>query len=279
MGWMITESVTEFGTAAGGFLDRRPVEYSVLRTVSGTLRRRGADAYGPQAPRFGWWREEDGGEVAAAFLCTPPYPPLLARGPERALHELAAAWEGPLAGARGDAEAVRAFGAAWQERTGAGLRVEREQRLHRLGTLTPRTPAPPGRARVAGRDDLGLLVRWHEEFARDIGESTPGVARVLEDALGYGGRTLWEVDGEPVAMAGHTSPEDGALRIVAVYTPAELRGRGYAGAVTAAVSRAALDTGARDVLLATDLANPVSNHLYRRLGYLPVRDQLSVAFT
>jgi GNAT superfamily N-acetyltransferase len=301
MGWTFTRSVEEFTAAAGGFLDRRPVENNVLRTVSGTLRRLGADTYGKQPPRFGWWRpgggagagevtegerreprdagRGNGGEVAAAFLCTPPYPPLLSRGPRQAARELAAAWEDPLEGARGDGESVRAFCDAWQERTGAVPEVKREQRLHRLGTLTPRTPAPPGRVRVAGRHDLDLLLRWQEEFAGDVGESTPGMERLVAEAVLFGGRTLWEVEGEPVAMAGNSSPEDDAVRIVAVYTPAPLRGRGYAGAVVAAVSQAALDAGARDVLLVTDLANPVSNHLYRRLGYLPVRDQLTVAFT
>jgi predicted GNAT family acetyltransferase len=63
-----------------------------------------------------------------------------------------------------------------------------------------------------------------------------------------------------------------------VYTPSDLRGRGYAGAVTAAVSRAALDAGAGEVLLFTDLANPTSNALYQRIGYVPVSDRVSLDF-
>ncbi|MFJ8793100.1 GNAT family N-acetyltransferase [Streptomyces sp. NPDC102462] len=53
---------------------------------------------------------------------------------------------------------------------------------------------------------------------------------------------------------------------------AHLRGRGYAGAVTATVSRAARQAGAQEVLLFTDLANPTSNGLYQRIGYRPVAD-------
>jgi predicted GNAT family acetyltransferase len=63
-------------------------------------------------------------------------------------------------------------------------------------------------------------------------------------------------------------------RVAPVYTPPSLRGRGYAGAVTAAVSQAALDAGATEVVLYTDLANPVSNSVYQRLGYRPVEDRL-----
>jgi predicted GNAT family acetyltransferase len=179
---------------------------------------------------------------------------------------------------RGESGVVREFAAAWGELTGARARTEQETRLHRLGTLVPPTPAPPGRARVAGPADRELLLGWQEGFFRDVGQRDHGGARLLDDALAQGGRTLWEVDGEPVAMAGSTPPEGGAVRVVSVYTPPGLRGRGYAGAATAAVSRAALDSGASAVLLFTDLANPVSNRLYARLGYVPVEDQLSVVF-
>jgi len=51
-------------------------------------------------------------------------------------------------------------------------------------------------------------------------------------------------------------------RIGPVYTPPEHRGHGYAAAVTAAAARGALERGARQVLLYTDLANPTTNRLY-----------------
>jgi predicted GNAT family acetyltransferase len=55
-------------------------------------------------------------------------------------------------------------------------------------------------------------------------------------------------------------------------------GRGYAGGATVAVSQAALDAGATDVVLYTDLANPTSNALYQRLGYRPVEDRTVLSF-
>ncbi|WP_329138084.1 GNAT family N-acetyltransferase [Streptomyces sp. NBC_01476] len=279
MGWTITDDLDRFEAEAGGFLARYPVENSVPRTVCGTIRRRGPQVYGAEPPYFGWWRPDGGGAVAAAFLRTPPYPPLLTRGTPEAARALATELPPPLDGVRGGSEAVRAFTEVWRERTAATVTVEREMRSYRLGTLTPPLPAPPGRARVAEPGDRELLLRWHEEFGRDIGEPLPGRERMVDDALTYGGRTLWEVDGTPVTMAGSTAPADGAIRIVSVYTPRELRGRGYAGAVTTAVSQAALDAGAATVLLSADLANPVSNRLYRRLGFTAVRDQMTVAFT
>jgi predicted GNAT family acetyltransferase len=90
--------------------------------------------------------------------------------------------------------------------------------------------------------------------------------------------TVWEVGGIPVSLAGVTRTVAGMVRVGPVYTPPALRRRGYAGAATAAVSQAALDAGARVVVLYTDLANPTSNALYQRLGYHPVEDRVVMSF-
>lgn len=103
-------------------------------------------------------------------------------------------------------------------------------------------------------------------------------AEFAADRLSYGGVTLWEVGGATVSMAGVTRPVAGTVRVGPVYTPRGFRRRGYAGAVTAAVSQAALDDGAGDVVLYTDLANPTSNALYQRLGYRAVEDRVILSF-
>ena len=44
------------------------------------------------------------------------------------------------------------------------------------------------------------------------------------------------------------------------------------------VSRVALDAGATDVVLFTDLANPTSNALYQRLGFTRIDDRRTLEF-
>ena len=83
----------------------------------------------------------------------------------------------------------------------------------------------------------------------------------------------------PAAIAGVTRQVAGMLRVGPVYTPPELRGRGYASAVTAAVSLRAREAGAEEVLLYTDLANSTSNSIYQRIGYRPVEDRVVLAFS
>jgi predicted GNAT family acetyltransferase len=68
------------------------------------------------------------------------------------------------------------------------------------------------------------------------------------------------------------------VRVAPVYTPADHRRQGWASAVTAAVSQAVLDEGAREVVLFTDLANPTSNSIYQRLGYRPMTDRAVLRF-
>ena len=139
----------------------------------------------------------------------------------------------------------------------------------------PPEPVPPGAARVAGQADRDLLIDWHLAFGREThGVVLEDAERAVTDRLSHHGLMLWEADGAPVAMAGLTRDVAGVVRVGVVYTPPGHRRRGYGGAVTAAVSQAALDAGAAEVVLFTDLANPTSNALYRRLGYQPVEDRV-----
>jgi predicted GNAT family acetyltransferase len=282
MTWQLTEDVDEFRRAAGAYLARDPVGSSALLTVSETVRRHGPHAYGDAEPaRFGWVWDGDGGHVAGAFVQTPPRPPLLGPMAEPLARELArtlrAAGIG-LSGVKGGEAQAYAFADEW---AGAhGWSVDVRLRLFRLGSLTPQQPAPQGVARRADAADVPLAAAWMRAFAADIGDSsgadqTENVSRRIADGCLY----LWETDGQPVSMAARSPLLAGQSRVSPVYTPSELRGRGYAGAVTAAVSRDALDAGAEQVLLFADLANPTSNALYQRLGYRPLADFVDLAFT
>ena len=273
--WHSTTNLDTFLSRAAPFLHSRPALHTVVLTVTEGLRTRGMQAYGDKAPFFGML--EEGGCVRAAWFRTPPYrlylTPLTADQADSLAVHLAARGHS-LPGVSGERETAEAFVEAWRRHTGATAEPYQRQRLYRLGTLTIPEPVPGGRARVAAEEDRELLVRWFGEFSRDVGETGTARADSWADArLAYGGVTLWEgPDGTPVSMAGLTPLVAGQIRVAPVYTPAPLRGRGYAGAVTAEVSRLARERGADEVLLFTDLANSTSNALYQRIGYRPVAD-------
>jgi uncharacterized protein len=84
-----------------------------------------------------------------------------------------------------------------------------------------------------------------------------------------GDLAVWELDGEAVSMAAVSRRTPWSSSIGFVYTPPELRGRGYASAVTAALSQRELDVGQGWCSLFTDQANATSNHIYADIGYEP----------
>jgi predicted GNAT family acetyltransferase len=126
--------------------------------------------------------------------------------------------------------------------------------------------------------DRELLEAWFDAFSRELGDTAPPIPGAVADRISHGGLTLWERDGVPVSLAGLNRPAGGTVRVGPVYTPAQHRRHGYAAAVTAAVTAAALDAGARAVVLFTDLANPTSNSVYQRIGYQPAGDRIIIRF-
>lgn len=264
MTWHLTEDPAVFRASVRDYLAADPAGHTLLLTQ--------LDAPGTR----GWWPDPLDGRVAGAFLLAPSGFLLLGTMPDPAVRELAASPYLPEAtGVRGESATAEAFADA---RARTPVRTRR-MRLYRLGGLTPPHPAPAGRARPAAPGDVPLVVGWMREYARDIGEDpdadyTANVEARVADARLH----LWEAAGRPVAMASVSRAVEGQARVSLVYTPPAHRARGYGGAVTCAVSRAAVDAGAGQVLLFADLANPVSNALYQRLGYRPIGDHTAFEF-
>jgi GNAT superfamily N-acetyltransferase len=273
--WELTDDVERFAATAGEFLRSRPVPHTTLLTLVDTLRR-GLQTYGSDAPVFGWWRTPSGA-VGGVLLHTPPHPMIFSEIPPEAIPAAVAAVAGrPPSAVNLLAGTAEVFAQQWRQCTGATATVSYQTRLHRLETLIPPAVPPPGAARPAGAGDRERLLRWFDAFFDDIDEDHPNTAESVDDRLAYDGVTLWESGGAPVSMAVRSRSTAGMIRVQYVYTPPELRGNGYAGAATAAATREALAAGARDVVLHTDLANPVSNRIYRKLGYQPVEDRTVV---
>jgi predicted GNAT family acetyltransferase len=156
-----------------------------------------------------------------------------------------------------------------------GRRVEllRKSRIHVLRAAIPITPKAQGHLRSGRESELDLVTRWMEAFLTEIAEeSIRGdlATRWLREGKIY----LWE-DGSPVSVAAATGKTANGIRISFVYTPPELRKRGYASACVATLSKQLLDAGNEYCCLYTDLANPTSNKIYREIGYEPVCDAAS----
>lgn len=290
MSWFVTGAVEEFLAEAREFLRAEPARNTVVLSVTENLRLKavaGRPPAGPArdaaGPLFGWFRPGPGrNPISGAFMHTPDFPAFLTSMSSEAAAQLAdalAAAGRRVAGVNAQTQAAEAFADTWRHRTAEAVTVHRLMRLHRLDTLVWPDPRPEGTSRVAGEPDRDLLVEWFAAFALEVDEAAPqDQAAAVDERLSYGGITVWEASGAPVSVAAITRAVGRMVRVGPVYTPPPLRGRGYAGGATAAVSQAALDAGATEVVLYTDLANPTSNALYERLGYRPVEDRVVLSF-
>jgi len=259
--------------------------HNLILGIAGTIRD-SPDIY----PLRSLWLVHHGSEVVAAALRTPPYNLILARprSPE-ALAALAEATAGEeLPGVVGAEPEVEEFAELWARHAGARMRTNMRQGVYALEHVEPLPPVS-GSPRVAGPDDHALVLRWWIAFGEEVlHEGGPGrenAAAMVELRLSSprAGIVLWEEDGEPVSLAGWGGPTPNGIRVGPVYTPPQLRGHGYATALTAELSQRLLDGRLFDgrrrfCFLYTDLANPTSNAIYERIGYRRVAESAEILF-
>jgi len=159
--------------------------------------------------------------------------------------------------------------------TGAAFRPHVGLRLYRLETVNE-VPVAPGAMRAASDADFDLLCAWQRAFFEDanVRESVDDIPHIVRRRLESGGAWLWEVDGVPVAHAGFRHTPIRSVRIAPVYTPPGQRGRGYATALVAELSRSLLAQGRMPLYLFADAQNPTANGVYLRAGFLPAGEHV-----
>lgn len=268
-----------FLDAAGPLLLAEEARNNLVLGIAGTLRDH------PQVyPEFRLWLVEEGGEIVGAAVRTPPHHLALA-GPlaPRAAEALVAAIDEELPGVVGPAVEAEEFAARWSTSRGARARGMMAQGVYALERVVPARPVG-GALREAGVEDVPLLVDWWCAFVDEVVprlESDEQSARAaIEHRLGSPGWgvVVWD-DGGPVSMSAHGNPTPNGVRVGPVYTPPRLRSRGYASALVAEQSARLLAGGRRFCFLFTDLANPTSNAIYRRIGYELVCEAVEIAFS
>ncbi len=153
---------------------------------------------------------------------------------------------------------------------GLQFRDPEPQQIHAL-TDAPRYPGAAGFARPVEAEDSEMFIDWMMAFRREAVPHDPPVAvGELERMAGRGDYLFWIDNGQPVSMAGIVRRLKNSAAITGVYTPPELRGRGYAGSVTAATVARIYAEGRTIACLYTDLRNPFSNRCYAKIGFGPV---------
>jgi uncharacterized protein len=182
-----------------------------------------------------------------------------------------------LPGVIGDAATAAVFAGRWSEVMPDRVTAQEGQRLYRLGRLQPVTGVP-GRLRRATDGDRELLVTWWAAMAAETntsGHSDPAIS--VQRDLAEGRLFVWD-DWGPASMVRASIPVAGVCRIGMVFSPPHLRGRGYASAGVGAICSWVQQHEPAECILYTQLANPTSNGIYRRLGFTAVAELLRYQF-
>ncbi len=212
------------------------------------------------------------GRSAAALVMTPPYRLVVGDGDDPAaletlLEDLLRRGARPPGVVGPEPTAGRV--ASWLADR-LGLEARRKMRQGIYGLERVREAArTPGEVRPATEADEGVVVPWLTAFFAEAHVDVGTPEETFRGFLTSEYRRLYvlEADGRPVSIAGLGARTPHGRRIGPVYTPPELRRRGYAESLVAAVSRSVLDAGNRYCFLYTDLDNPTSNAVYVRIGY------------
>ena len=164
--------------------------------------------------------------------------------------------------------------------SGVQYKVDTDQRIYELSQVSPGIPTI-GNVRLVAEKDMSFLPYWVEGFYYDCFKA-PLIVDNDVDKYRYHIATerlyVLENDGLPVTMAKISRELQTTCVIGFVYTPPYFRGNGYATSCVAAVSQIALSKGFAKCVLYTDLANPTSNSIYMKIGYMPICDSLDIKF-
>jgi uncharacterized protein len=179
-----------------------------------------------------------------------------------------------VTGVTGPVPIVENFARSYAKQAGQSYKVNGHQRLFVLERVIKPLEVP-GKLRIATEDDLELIERWTAEFWLEAlhEDDTAGARRRSAMRVRQGDIYVWETPEQHlVSMVARTRPLAHTISVAMVYTPPAYRGKGYASNCVAAFSQLLLDQGRQSCNLFTDLANPISNRIYQKIGYRPVCD-------
>jgi predicted GNAT family acetyltransferase len=233
-------------------------------------------SYSELEPFFSTIENENG--IVLAAVMTPPNPLILygENYDDNALEILAEKLMKAninLSRVIGEKTISRRFAQVWAEKNNIGFKLNMNLRVYFLDKVNE-VENVRGYLRIAKEEDKALIAKWIYNFDRDANTGEPDMEKAIkmaETKIKDGEIYLWE-DNVPVAMAASSRKTKNGIVISLVYTPKELRGRGYASACVAELSKELLDRGNKFCALFTDLSNPTSNSIYMKIGYKPISD-------
>jgi len=164
----------------------------------------------------------------------------------------------------------------------ANVQVDETEKLYSLALEDLIVPGALRSGQVCGRRiesrDVELVAEWCVAYSlealgeRDGPQLREGCRASMERSLVEGHTWILKDRGTPVAKSSFNTVITEAVQIGGVYTPPELRGRGYGRCVVAASLLDARADGAQKAILFTGEGNVAAQKAYEALGFRHVGD-------
>lgn len=254
----------------GAYLEKSEAEHSLILSLCQAAEQKMSKGEKTEVFFSTLYNEED---LVLAAAQTPTRNLLLSKAALPEIEEMAEVLANQnfrFPGIIGPSDVAASFSNRWTALTGQKSVEYMDQIIYSLTKVTPPPPVE-GKFRMARPEETKLVAAWMEDFSKQALPkiewlSSQGAMERAEKMVKDSQIAMWDVGGKPVAMAAVSFAKNVA-RIGCVYTPADQRGKGYASAVVAALSQQQLDQGKKMCCLYADARNPVSNSIYRKIGY------------
>jgi predicted GNAT family acetyltransferase len=181
-----------------------------------------------------------------------------------------------LPGVLGPKDVVQRFINLWSENRNVTPKLATQERIYKLIVVSDDTL---GERKViqSTKKNQSLIIKWAKDFITEafpesIEEHMHNMEKRLVPDIDQGRFFLLLENDKVVSMAKKAGKTPNGNLVNFVYTPPALRRRGYATECVANLSKHILEEGNQFCFLFTDLANPISNSIYQKIGYKPIID-------
>ncbi len=269
--------IHEFYNLVLDFLLKKEAENNILLSILSTLKIN-PKRYGEENPVLITVNQDD--EIKLVSLRTPPYNQIISY--TRDLNNIdflvdkLLQKDTEVPGILGFKEGVEKFINLWCESKNLKRKLVRNERIYKLGKVAEETLG--NKVFIVGNEkNQAVILDWAKKFVYEALPETneSQLNRALEaikEDIKNNKIFLLKDNDKIVSMARKAGKTPNGNLVNLVYTPPELRRRGYATECVAKLSKLLLQEGNKFCFLLADLMNPISNSIYQKIGYRPVID-------
>ena len=227
-----------------------------------------------------WYAIVAGGEskCLACMMHSKPDGLLMTEMPEGAgdvLYEAVNQWIGPPGRVVGSKDQAESLARRWENDFNVRIKRKDDWEILRMDSLTEPKKKNTGTLRVGREEEKEEIARWGQLYSKE----RPAFISIEEFFLKKLGRKeLFVLDDDGArSVATVSARTKHGIRISAVFTPPEFRGRGYADSIVRQLCMHLMDSGFEFITLTTREGETVKR-LYQGLGFRVVGQKRGVTF-